>query len=168
MLSCILWERQKIPKRHKLKRFGARNHFRAAQFVTVLIIACSIKAMERVVCNQCVGGLGTRNSRYMTLDRWPLTSSEISVLHASHSTLKTSPTVKNLCSGPLRPWNLDPIYVIVAFGSILSCILWERQKNSESHKLKHFGARNQLRAGQFVTVLIIACSINAMGRMVCN
>ena len=63
---------------------------------------------------------------------------------------------------------MDPIYVIFAFGSILSCILWERQKISESHKLKHFGARNQFRAGQFVTILIIACSINAMERVVCD
>ena len=80
------------PESHKLKRFSARNQFRAAPFVTVWILACSINAMERVVCNYCVGGLGTTNSRYMymTLDRWPLTSSEMSVLHASHSTLKTT------------------------------------------------------------------------------
>ena len=39
---------------------------------------------------------------------------------------------------------LDPIYVIYAFGSMLSCILCERQKFSESHKMKRFGARNQV------------------------
>ena len=69
ILSCILWERQKISESHKLKHFGTLNQFRAGQFVTVLIIACSIIAMERVVCNYCVGGLETTNSRYMTLDR---------------------------------------------------------------------------------------------------
>ena len=64
--------------------------------------------------------------------------------------------------GPLGPSILDPIYVIYAFGSMLSCILRERQKFSESHKLKRFGARNQFRAARFVTVLIIARSMNAM------
>ena len=70
--------------------------------------------------------------------------------------------MKNLGLGPLGPWILDPIYVSYAFGSMLSCILCERQTFSESHKLNRFGARNQLRAAQFVTVLIIARSINAM------
>ena len=46
-----------------------------------------------------VSVLWTRNSRYMTLDRWPLTSSEMSVLHASHSTLKMSPTLKKIWPG---------------------------------------------------------------------
>ena len=46
MLSCILCERQKISESHKLKRFGARNQFRAARFVTVLIIACRTKYNE--------------------------------------------------------------------------------------------------------------------------
>ena len=63
---------------------------------------------------------------------------------------------------PLGPSILDPIYVIYAFGSMLSCILCERQKISESHKLKCFGARNQFRAARFVTILIIARSMNAM------
>ena len=72
------------------------------------------------------------------------------------------PTMKNRRLGPLGSSILDPIYVIYAFGSMLSCILCERQKFSESHKLKLFGARNQFRAARFVTVLIIACSINAM------
>ena len=57
---------------------------------------------------------------------------------------------------------------ISAFGSMLSCILWERQKISESHKLKRFSARNQFIAMQFVTVWIIACSINAMERVIRN
>ena len=47
--------------------------------------------------------------------------------------------MKNLGLGPLRPLILDPIYVIYVFGSMLSCILCERQKFSESHKLKGFG-----------------------------
>ena len=64
--------------------------------------------------------------------------------------------------GPLGPSILDPIYVIYDFGSMLSCILCERQKFSESHKLKRFGARNQFRASRFVTVLIIARRMNAM------
>ena len=70
--------------------------------------------------------------------------------------------------GPLGPSILDPIYVIYAFGSMLSCILCERQNFSESHKLKRFGARNQFRAARFVTVLIIARSMNAMEWVVKN
>ena len=54
------------------------------------------------------------------------------------------------------------------FGSMLSCILCERQTFSESHKLKRFGARNQFRAARFVTVLIIARSMNAMEWVVKN
>ena len=38
------------------------------------------------------------------------------------------PTMKNRDLGPLGPSNLDPIYVIYVFGSMLSCILCERQK----------------------------------------
>ena len=80
-------------------------------------------------------------------------------LHAEND---LSPTMKNRGLGPLGPSILDPIYVIYAFGSMLSCILCERQTFSESHKLKRFGARNQFRAARFVTVLFIARSINAM------
>ena len=36
--------------------------------------------------------------------------------------------MKNLGLGPLGPLILDPIYVIYAFGSMLSCILCEREK----------------------------------------
>ena len=61
------------------------------------------------------------------------------------------PTMKNRGVWPLGPSILDPIYVIYAFGSMLSCILCERQKFSESHKLKRFSARNQFRAARFVT-----------------
>ena len=71
-------------------------------------------------------------------------------------------TMQNRDLVPLGPSNLDPIYVIYVFGSMLSCILCERQKISESHKLKRFGAQNQFRAARFVTVLIIARSINTM------
>ena len=63
---------------------------------------------------------------------------------------------------------LDPIYVINAFGSMLSCILCEWQKFSESHKLKRFGARNQFRAAWFVTVSFIGSSLNAMELVVRN
>ena len=77
-------------------------------------------------------------------------------------------TVKNRSLGPLGPSILDPIYVIYAFGSMLSCILCERQNFSESHKLKGFGARNQFRAARFVTVLFIGCSLNAMELVVRN
>ena len=76
--------------------------------------------------------------------------------------------MKNRGLGPLGPSILDPIYVIYAFGSMLSCILCERQKFSESHKLKRFGAQKRFRAAQFVTILIIACSINAMELVVRN
>ena len=76
--------------------------------------------------------------------------------------------MKNLGLGPLGPSILDPIYVIYAFGSMLSCILCERQKFSESHKLERFGARNQFRAARFVTVWFIGCSLNAMESVVQN
>ena len=76
--------------------------------------------------------------------------------------------MKNLDLGPLGILILDPIYVIYAFGSMLSCILCERQKISESHKLKHFSVRNQFRAAQFVTVSFIWCSMNAVEWVVRN
>ena len=72
------------------------------------------------------------------------------------------PTMKNRGLGPLGPSILEPFYVIYAFGSMLSCILCERQTFSESHKLKHFDALNQFRAARFVTVSFIGCSLNAM------
>ena len=72
------------------------------------------------------------------------------------------PTIKNRDLGSLGPSILDPISMIYVFGSMLSCILCERQTFSESHKFKRFGARNQFRAARFVTVLIIARSINTM------
>ena len=70
--------------------------------------------------------------------------------------------MKNRGLGPLGPSILDPVYVIYAFGSMLSCILCERQNFSVSHKLKRFGARNQFRAARFVTVSFIGSSLNAM------
>ena len=70
--------------------------------------------------------------------------------------------------GPLGPSILDPYYVIYAFGLMLSCILCERHKLSESHKLKRFGAQNQFRAARFVTVSFIGCSLNAMELVVRN
>ena len=76
--------------------------------------------------------------------------------------------MKNRGLGPLGPSILDPIYVLYAFGSMLSCILCERQKIPESHKLKRFCARNQFRAARFVTVLINARSMNALIRVVKN
>ena len=76
--------------------------------------------------------------------------------------------MQNRGLGPLGPSILDPIYVIFAFGSMLSCILWERQKISESRKFKRFGARNQFRGAQFVTVSFIGWIMNAMGLAVRN
>ena len=70
--------------------------------------------------------------------------------------------------GPLGPSILDPMYVFYAFGSMLSCILCERENFSESHKLKRFGARNQFRAARFVTVSFIGSSLNAMDLVVRN
>ena len=73
----------------------------------------------------------------------------------ANTTLKmTMSNYEKSRSGPLGPSILDPIYVIYAFGSMLSCILCERQKFSESHKSKRFGARNQFKAARFVTVFI--------------
>ena len=65
-------------------------------------------------------------------------------------------------SGTTRTIYFGPIYVIYAFGSMLSCILCERQKFSESHKLNRFGAQNQFRAARFVTVSFIGSSLNGM------
>ena len=76
--------------------------------------------------------------------------------------------MKNRGLGKLGSSILDPIYVIYAFGSMLSRILCERQKFSESHKLKCFGARNKFRAERFVTVSFIRCSMNAMELAVRN
>ena len=85
-------------------------------------------------------------------------------LHAEND----CPTMKNRGLGLLGPSILDPIYVIYDFGSMLSCILCETQKFSESHKLKRFGARNQFRAARFVTVWFIGCSLNTMELVVRN
>ena len=76
--------------------------------------------------------------------------------------------MKNRGLGPLGTSILEPIYVIYAVGSMLSCILCERQRFSESPKLKHFGARNQFRAARFVTVSFMWCSLNAMELVVRN
>ena len=76
--------------------------------------------------------------------------------------------MKNRGLGPLGSSILDPIYVIYAFGSMLSCILCERQTFSESHQLKPFGAQNQFRAARFVSVLFIGSSLNAMELVVRN
>ena len=76
--------------------------------------------------------------------------------------------MKNRGLGPLGPSILDPIHVIYAFGSMLSCILCVGQNFSESHKLKRFGARNKFRAARFVTVWFIGCSLNAKELMVQN
>ena len=76
--------------------------------------------------------------------------------------------MKNLGLGPLGLSILDPIYVIYAFGSMLSCILCERQNFSESHKLKRFVVRNQFRAARFPTDSFIWCNMNAMERVVWN
>ena len=51
MLSCILYEWQIFSESLKLKRFGARNQFRATRVVTVSFIGSSCNAMELVVLN---------------------------------------------------------------------------------------------------------------------
>ena len=76
--------------------------------------------------------------------------------------------MKNRDLGPLWPLILDPIYVIYAFGSMLSCILCGRNIFLESHKLKRFVAQNQFRAARFVTVSFIGCSMNAIELVVRN
>ena len=76
--------------------------------------------------------------------------------------------MKNRDMGPLGPSILDPIYVIYAFGSMLSCILCEWQKFSESHKLKRFDRRNQFTAAVFVTISFIGSNLNAMELVVRN
>ena len=87
----------------------------------------------------------------------------------ANTTLKmTKSNYKNRGLGSLGPSNLNPIYVIYAFGSMLSCILCEWQNFSESHKLKRFGARNQFRAARFMTVSFIGSSLNAMELVVRN
>ena len=87
----------------------------------------------------------------------------------ANTTLKLTVKLwKNQGLGPLRTSILDPFYVIYAFESMLSCILCEWQKFSESHKLKRFGARNEFRASRFVTFVIIARSMNAMEWVVKN
>ena len=87
----------------------------------------------------------------------------------ANTTLKmTKSNYEKSWSGTTRTINFDPIYVIYAFGSLLSCILCETEKFSESHKLKRFGARNQFRAAPFVTVSFIGCSLNAMELVVRN
>ena len=83
----------------------------------------------------------------------------------ANTTLKM--TMKNRGLGPLGPSILDPIYVIYAFGSMLSCILCERQKFSESHKMKRFGARIKP-SSAFVTVWFIGYSLNTMELVVRN
>ena len=81
----------------------------------------------------------------------------------AHTKLKmTKSNYEKSWSGTTRTINFGPLFVIYAFASILFCILCERQKFSESHKLKRFGARNHFRAAQFVTVSFIGCSVNAM------
>ena len=76
--------------------------------------------------------------------------------------------MKNRGLGQFGPPILDPIYVIYAFGSMLSCILCETQEFSESHKFKRFGARSQLKEARFVTVSFTGCSLNAIELVVLN
>ena len=85
-----------------------------------------------------------------------------------HAENDLSPTMKNHGLGPPGPSILDPFYVIYAFGSMLSWIRCERQKFSESHQLKPFGAQNQFRAARFVSVSFIGSSLNAMELVVRN
>ena len=86
----------------------------------------------------------------------------------ANNTLKMTKSMTNRGLWPLGPSILDPIYVIYAFGSMLSCILCETHKFSESDKFKRFGARNQFRAARFVTVSFTGCSLNAIELVVLN
>ena len=52
----------------------------------------------------------------------------LAMYNGQYHTENECPTMKNRGLGPLGPSILDPIYVIYAFGSMLSCILCERQK----------------------------------------
>ena len=52
----------------------------------------------------------------------------LAMYNGQHHVENDSPTMKNLGLGPLGPLILDPIRVIYVFGSMLSCILCERQK----------------------------------------
>ena len=141
MLSCILCERQKFSESHKLKHFGARNQFRAAWFVTVLIIARSINTMKRVAENLCVCSLGTTNSQEMTSDRWFLTSSEMSGLHASHvwanTTLKmTKSNYEKSWSGTTRTIKFGPhICDLCIWINALLFSLWETKIFRKSQTL---------------------------------
>ena len=137
MLTCILCERQKFSERHKLKRLGARNQFRAARFVTASLIGCSLNAMELVVRIWSLGGLGTTKSRDMTLYWWLLTSSEMSVLHASHgimATLKmTKSNYEKSWSGTTRTINFGPhICDLCLWIDALLYSLWETKISRKS------------------------------------
>ena len=70
--------------------------------------------------------------------------------------------------GPLGPSILDPIYVIYAFGSMLSCILCERQKFSESHKSKRLVPGISSKQRDLWPFSFIGCSLNAMELVVRN
>ena len=68
--------------------------------------------------------------------------------------------------GPLGPSILDPIYVIYAFGSMLSCILqWETKIFRKSQMKKRFGARNQFRAAHLWPFGLLDHSLNAMSQI---
>ena len=86
----------------------------------------------------------------------------------ANATLKKVQLWTNRGLRPLGPSILDPIFEIYVFGSMLSCILCEWQKFSESHKLKRFDARNQFRAARFVAVSSIGSSLNVMELVVRN
>ena len=88
---------------------------------------------------------------------------------ANYTLKMTKSNYEKSWSGTTRTINFGPhIYVIYAFGSMLSCILCERQNLSEGHKLKRFGAQKRFRAARFVTVSFTGCSLNAMELVVRN
>ena len=89
-------------------------------------------------------------------------------MHDSQSTLKMTVLLWKILVWDHSDHEIWTLYVICAFGSMLSCILCERQKFSESHKLKCFGARYQFRAARFVTVSFIGFNMNAMELVVRN
>ena len=174
MLSCILCERQKISESHKLKRFGARNQFRAARFVTVLIIARSINTVKRVAENECVCSLATTNSQEMTSDRWFLTSSEMSVLHASHvygpiprwKWLKSN--YAKSVSGTTRTFNFGPhICDLCLWIDALLYSLWETKIFRKS-RIEALWCPKSVQRSVICDRSFIGCIMNAMGLAVRN
>ena len=143
---------------------GLRHFQRGIGYYTWL--ACKTDISEEVRSHQS----NVTKRRDMTLDWWLLTSSEMSfcMLAPIPRWKWLCPTMKNRGLGPLGPSILDPIYVIYAFGSMLSCILCERQNFFRKSQIEALWCPKSSRAARFVTVWFIGCSLNAMELVVRN